>query len=408
MNTHVESEHFSDGRLLAMKAMNQKVIIHEVIEPLEGGAPKHVGLLASGISSDKFEVTLVYPQDKQAPFFFSLPGYVKHERVPMGHDICFCEDLKSFYSLFWFFRKTKPDIVHAHSSKAGFLARCAARLAGVKRVLYTAHGFSFIRQDIGKWKRLFFLLLEKFCGFLTDGVVAVSQSEANEASKIISKSKIFVNPNGISLDQRPKDHAVYDVARYRPSLSDGTKDQKPETSRQRKILVGASGRITPAKDPELFFEMAQEMHRQKPNIEFIWIGGYENENEIRNWKLEIEESKIPVTGWLHPSEAMRKMQELDVFVMTSQWEGLPFVLLEAMGLGKPAVVLNRAGLGNIVRHGQTGLVAENKQEMVECIERLADDPDACLKMGQAAREAVKSQYSCEAMVHRLEDYYLLK
>ncbi len=360
--------------------------VFEVVEPLSGGAPKHVALVAEGLSVDSFEVTLVYPDGVPAPLFEKLPSRVKRKRIPMVHEISPLRDLRTFLSLLLLFWRERPDVVHAHSSKAGFLARWAAWMVGVRAVYYTPHGFSFLRADVGPWVRRFFLLLERFCALCTDGLVAVSQAEAVEAEKVMPPHRIFVNPNGIPLPEAPS---------------------VPAEAARELFRVGTAGRLTPAKAPDVFFDIAERVCAAAPRAAFLWIGGGEMEADFaRRFPASgAGESRIGITGWLEPEEALRRLASLDVFLMTSLWEGLPFALLEAMALGKPAVVLNRAGLGEVVRHGETGYVANTRQEAADCLLRLSADPALARRMGEAGRALVHDKYSAQAMVRRLAAYY---
>jgi glycosyltransferase involved in cell wall biosynthesis len=177
------------------------------------------------------------------------------------------------------------------------------------------------------------------------------------------------------------------------------------------LRVGTAGRMTAAKGPQVFFNIAKELTERRQDVRFVWIGGEKNEasGEIVNRDVVNRGSRmtsgVEVTGWLAPEETLKKMAELDIFLMTSEWEGLPYALLEAMSLGKPAVVMNRYGMAEVVQHGETGFTANTPEEAVRYLEKLLDDTALRTWMGKAARETVEEKFSEKRMVEELEKIY---
>lgn len=366
-----------------MPDSKNKIIVCHVVEPTTGGAPKHVALLAEHMPRDRFLTVLVYPTGRPVPLFQNL-SHVQHHPLPMAHAISPWKDVMTLCRLVALFLKLRPHIVHTHSSKAGFLGRLAAWLAGVRAVYYTPHGFSFLRRDVPALGRAVFAWLEKLCGLWTHRIIAVSQGEAWDAETIAPPHKILINPNGIPLTDK----------------NSGIHDTKTKTDQ--KIVIGTAGRITPAKNPPVFFDLARKMTRSHPRLQFLWIGG--SETSERPFHPPYTE-RIEITGWLSPEEAEHQIDRLDIFVMTSQWEGLPFALLEAMGRSKPVVVLNIPGLREAVEAGQNGYVAENIQEMEHYLGQLCLDENLRRRMGERSRRIIEERYSIGSMTSRLEKIY---
>lgn len=257
------------------------------------------------------------------------------------------------------------DILQLHSSKAGVLGRVASRILGLqKRTFYLPHGVSFARQDVSSKKRLFYVLIEKVANLFAGTVIACSSSERDLLVDNGITNVIVIN-NGIEVsDEEP----VY------------KKNVKP-------LVFGTVGRLTFQKNPKLFKEIAQHFSGDD-RVKFLWIGDGELRHEI------LENEQVKVTGWVTPDEVQDYLKQVDVYISTSLWEGLPLSVLEAMAQGKPLLLSDCVGNVDTVKDGVNGFLYHNADEAIGKIQCLLNTSDETMfRFEMASYKLVKEQFS---------------
>lgn len=225
-----------------------------------------------------------------------------------------------FLKIYW---KYKPDIVHLHSSKAGMLGRMAFPS---RKVIYTVHGFDSIRLAYRK-----FLPIERFMQRACKAIVGVSRYDERHLKEEGITHNVSVVYNGIRKLQ-PLNEDPF-------AIIDGYKA---------KILCIA--RLSPQKNSELFMEIS----RCLPDYAFIWIG---NQHKVVG---DLPEN-VFFMGNLPNAGAYN--QFVDLFILPSNYEGLPMVIIEAMSFGKPIVASNVGGISEIVNDGYNGYALENNASL---------------------------------------------
>lgn len=358
----------------------------KVIQVVECGGPggtgRQVAALCNGLDPKRFEVALAYGvrggahQDYRA----LAPGAARAYHIPeFTREISPLKDAAAFWRLYRLFASEKPDVVHAHSSKAGFLARLAAKAAGVPKIFYSPRGYGFLQQDRSRAARLGYRALE-WLASRVGTVVAVSPSEAR-----LAPSRRVVTIPDAYLGELPKPKAK---------------------SESRDVVVGSCGRLTFARRPESFVLLSQRLTDSRNGVRCTWIGDGELREAMRR---DLENmnllSKVRVTGWLKPEEAQSELGRLDVFVHFSRWEGLPNAVLEAMAMGLPVVASDIPGNRDAVVHGETGYLAKDEVELLEYCLALADDPALRRRMGRAGRERVEKEFDFKSALAQLEKLY---
>ena len=210
-----------------------------------------MSMMCRCLGKDAFDILIICSKRPETPVDFKsmFAPEVKFLPVDMAREISFFKDLNAFFKIKKIIQIEQPDIVHLHSSKAGFLGRLACKLTRAKQVYHSPHGFSFLRTDVGKTKRKIFYYLEKLAARFGGIITACSGSEYDAGSKV--SRQITILPNAVDLDEI---------------------DRIPPGDRSTKIKVGISGRITDSKNPALFASLSREVMKQTPQTEFIWIG----------------------------------------------------------------------------------------------------------------------------------------
>ncbi|MBI3548570.1 MAG: glycosyltransferase family 4 protein [Elusimicrobia bacterium] len=365
----------------------------KVMQVLECGGPggtgEQVAALCTGLRPPEFETTLVYavrPGASAEEYAARVGGAVKTVHIPeMVREISPIRDVKALFSLYRLFKNEKPDVVHAHSSKAGFLARWAALLARVPRIYYSPRGYSFQMSDRNGISRALYKILEWSVSWIGE-IVAVSSSEAVLAVPL-------ARPKHVHVVQDPYLGKLPALAARGENGKDG-------------IKIGACGRLTYARNPVAFVKLAQRVTDSRNGVRLEWIGDGElagaAKEMIRDMNLA---NRLEVTGWLDRADVEKRLLGMDIFVHYSRWEGLPGAVLEAMAAGLPVVASDIPGNRDAVVHLETGFLARSEVEALEFVLKLIDDPDIRRRMGEAGRRRVEKDFTVDATLSSLKRLY---
>lgn len=366
-------------------AKHNSIRIVHITEALGGGVLYVLQLLITAQIQCGFDVILIHsfrrdtPSDEELDKLF--PVNLKRIVLPMVTNISIKYDLYSYKEIVRLLNDLKPNAIHLHSSKAGALGRAAAWSLGMCSVtFYSPHGLSFLRQDVSLIKRFLFLLFEFFGGILGGTVIACSKSEGSIANKIVETSRVKVIENAILLD------VILPVERI-----------TNET-----VRVVSSGRLCYQKAPWRFYNLAATLSNEKTC--FIWIGGGD-ESLLSPNRLFKPLNNFKVTGWLDREIVLAEIQQADIFVMTSLWEGMPLALIEAQTAGLPVVVWDAVGSRDIVIDGVTGFICKNTEDFIKKVKILIMDKDLRSNMGQAGRAIALKRYDSKLMHHRMLEVY---
>jgi glycosyltransferase involved in cell wall biosynthesis len=253
-------------------------------------------------------------------------------------------DLKSIITIRRYIKKINPDIIHLHSSKAGALGRIASIFLNIP-VVYNAHGWAF-DMDVSNRKKLIYIFIERMLAKFTDVIVNVSNFERNNQIKYKVKPKkdTEIINNGIDLE---KFKINFDVENIRKKLN------IPYES----FVVGMVARISKAKSPESFIEIAKRLKEKLGCCYFVLVGDGELKDKIEKlidkYKLR---NDFLITGWT--DEVPKYISLFDVGILTSKWEGFGLALAEYMASKKPVVAFNSGGIHDVVKNNYNGLLID--------------------------------------------------
>jgi glycosyltransferase involved in cell wall biosynthesis len=376
--------------------MSGVVGVAHIITKLElGGAQQNTLYTVSHLDQARFRPLLISGEpgilDREAE---ALPG-VRFLQVPsLVRAIRPWLDVHALITLTSVLRHHRPAIVHTHSSKAGILGRWAARLAGVPIIIHSIHGFGFTRYQHAITRRLL-IMLERSAASVTTRFFAVS--EANRKLGIdlglFPAVRCSVIRSGIDLGAWRG--AQVDVAAKRRQL--GLDPRYP--------VIGMIAALKPQKAPLDFVRMAAWVNRDKPETQFLLVGGGELrpavEAEVNRLGLA---GRFVLTGWRR--DVAEILPCMDIFALTSLWEGLPRVYLEALVSGVPVVGTRVDGAAEVITDGQTGYLTEpgDVGAMAERIVYLLQHPDEAKRMVERGRW-VPADYDIHLMVQQQEAEY---
>jgi len=372
-----------------------KRILH-VLEATVGGTREHLMQIAQGLDPQAFELSFAVsnlrdPRVDRDIERLRQAGHAVYV-VPMQRAIAPLSDLANLWRLWRLMRLERFDIVHTHSSKAGILGRLAAKLAGVGKIIHTGHTFAF--QWNSGLKGWIYTRIERLAARWCHCIVAVSHKQKDLAqAKLRCEGKLVVIENGV------------DAGRFRRAGD-------PRAQRARLglptdgLLVGMVARLVRQKGCEHFVDAASIVLRTHRDVHFVLIGGGELDEKIR---CQIKSLGIAdnVTMLGHRDDTDKIYPVLDVFVLSSLWEGHPYALLEAMAAGRPVVASRIPGIEEVVQEGVTGFLVdiEDAQDIARKLVALLDNPALRDAMGRRGGELVRGRYSHSAFIQRLSELY---
>jgi len=302
------------------------------------------------------------------------------------------DDLAALKTLTRVLAEGRYDVVHTHSAKGGVIGRVAAARAGVPRIVHTWHGFPF--NEFQSWaRRTAYIRLERIAAKHTDAFLAIGSETITTALRLG-----LATPERIRLSWPAVDIGAYATApgsraqaRRRLDLPLGVK------------VVGSIGRLTFQKGPEIF---AQALARLPDDVFGLWVGGGAMAGELAKLtaKLGIEERM----RWLgHRDDVADVLPAFDVMAMSSRWEGLPCVLVEAIGAGIPLVATAVPSNQDLVLAGETGMLVPpaDPERLAGAIGHLLDNPAAAARMAERARNRVGDWFSPAYLGGVLDDTY---
>lgn len=371
----------------------------QVMEATIGGTRKHLGQLARGLDCKDFETVVACAVQRDPAFRGDVEELraqgVEVIEIPMQRQIDPASDTRACLALRRLIRRRNFDVVHTHSSKAGVLGRVAAISVGIRGVVHTPHSFAFLHNaEFSTRKRRLFLQIERVLGRYTSCLVAVSEAEERAAvtHRVITPSKIRVITNGIEPDLEQS---------IRPVSGSELPGIYPEHR-----LIGVVGLLEPAKGQRYLIEALGLLAKDFPDVRCLVVG----DGRLRS-KLEAQVKQTDYGSMIHfvgsRDRAVDLIALLDVLVIPSLWEGLPYVLLEAMSLAKPVVASDVGGCGEVVVDGETGRLvpAQDPQALASAIAALLDDEAEAERMGQRGRRRVLERFPLERMIRAHEEVY---
>ena len=312
--------------------------------------------------------------------------------LPLARSLSPFAQVRAFLALLKLFRAERPDLVHAHMPISGFLARIAARAAGVKRVAYTGHGFLF--NQPAPWpRRAASLVMELIAGRLTDLFFTVSTEEAADARRL----RLHADPRPVGNGRDP--------ARFRPDPAARARIRAElGVPRDRVAIVAVSRLVRHKGYPELLAAM-RDLDAE------LWVAG-ERLGSDRGEDMEPYfaasglGSRLRRLGYREDIPAL--LAAADIFVLPSHFEGLPMSVIEAMLCALPVVATDIRGPREQVIDGVTGLLVAPAQvpPLAAALRRLAGDAALRARMGAAGRTRALDLYDEARVVARTLDLLL--
>lgn len=362
-----------------------------------GGPAVHVVLLAEQLPHSGFDTALVCghigPGEGDMAYLAEQRGVQPVYVAQLGRELSPLRDLLTLVKLWCLMRSWRPDVVHTHTAKAGFVGRVAAWLARVPVRVHTFHGHVF-HGYFGPRKTQVFLWLERLTARLSDRLITISPALKDElvtTYRIAPPHKVEVVPLGMELAPLAATPRHQGDFRARCALPADAP------------LIGIVGRIVAIKNHDLFLRMARRVRNARPDARFVIVGDGDLRPTVEATVRELDlHDAVTFAGWQQDLAAV--YSALDVLVISSDNEGTPAALIEALAAGVPVVSTDVGGVRDMLRGGAYGRIVPPR------------DPDALAAAVLAAlsepatnqatiRAAVVEQYGMTRLLHDLGTLY---
>jgi glycosyltransferase involved in cell wall biosynthesis len=367
--------------------MNEVRVLHLVGDSRYGGGAQIILPLALRAQGESWHVD-VMATDRVLQQAIRNAGVGVVDLDVIRRKIRFLWDFVGLIRLARFLLRNPYTIVHTHTSKAGFVGRLAAALAGVPVIIHTVHGFAF-HESSGRTARIVYSAMERMAAHWCDAIVCVSHFHRDWALKlrIGTPAKVVAIPNGLALDRASVTKPRAEVRREL-GLADG------------ELAIFSAGRLARQKGFEYLIRATAELvHRLNRPFRVVIAGEGELLDSLRRLCHQLGVAHH-VTFLGFRNDLGNLLSAADLVVLPSLWEGLSIALLEAMAAGKPIVTTRIGSNMEVVRNEETALVVEpaNVPELVDGILRCTADEAFASELGQKALLRFRGNYTQERML----------
>ena len=375
--------------------MSKKIKLLHVITHLPiGGAQDNTLYTVELLNKDKYDISLSCNLNGELVSRAKKVKHLKLYDVPnLRREVSIINDIRAFLYLYKFIKKENFTIIHTHSSKAGFLGRIAAMLNKTPIVIHTIHGFAF-HDYMNSFKKNIFIYLEKLSAKWTHGLVTVSN---------LNKKKVV--DLGIAPIEKLKNiYSGIDLTLFINEKNDQFRKELNLDSNH--LLLGSVGRLSNQKDPITMIEAFCIVIKRFPNAHLTLVGDGELRDEIL-----IKINQLQLNGRVHltgnKNDPWKIYHSLDLFIMSSIYEGLGRSITEALSCGVPVVCTSVEGVPEIVRDNETGILVPPKDPgaLATGIIKSLNDMDNARKMAEEGRKFVNENFDVKKMVDDIDTLY---
>lgn len=352
-----------------------------------GGAEKLIINQVKNIDKNKFEPYLCtlfpYGQNNYAKVFAELQG-IPYQKFGFKGPW----DISSWIKIYSFLQKEKFDILCCHLFESNFIIRLMNIFVGSKPVFIFEHNVYFKKQW---WK----ILADRLFAPKTTKIFVDSHAILNFTSdqEKISKNKFAILPYPIELSDQRK----FDLVKIKEDFG------LPANS----FVIGSVGRFVEQKGQTYLIQAAAKVLEKinRSDVYFLLVGYGKMELDLR---MLVDDLKINSKLLISPAKDIKEILPiLDIFVISSLWEGQPIAMLEAMAANCPVVATSVGGIPEILVHGKDGLLAEPKDpdSLAKQIIKLLEDEELRKNVSLSARGKVED-YSLPVYINKLEKYFI--
>lgn len=347
-----------------------------------GGAQIHVKDISVGMKELGHTVILISGSGKNIYNAMDEEGIPHYQSKYLIRNLHVLQDIKAFLELRKILKSMRPDLIASHSSKAGIIGRLAGRSLSIPTV-FTAHGWSFT-EGVSRKKRIFYMGIEKCIGFVSDGIITVSEYDRKlaKSKKIVSADKLYTIHNGV--------HEIEHLVQTEQVNSS--------------VMMIMVARFAKPKRQLALLKALQKLQLIDWTLRFAGDGPLllEAKDFVRKHGLQ---DRVQFLG--NRQDISELLRESDLFILLSDWEGLPLSILEAMRSGLPIIASDVGGVKEAVTHSVNGyLIPKNdEEELLSRLSYLLSDSLLRREMGNESRRLYEEKFTFKQMLNETNRYY---
>jgi len=373
---------------------NKLKLLHVITHLPIGGAQDNTLYTIELLDKKKYDISLCCNFEGELVARAKKIDGVKLFNIPfLCREVSLYNDIRAFISLYKLFKNENFTIIHTHSSKAGLLARAAARLNKTPIIIHTVHGFAF-NDFMNVVKKKFYIIIEKILAMWTDVLITVSN---------LNKKKII----DLKIAKKENIKNIYSGIDFNIFTNDRNNDFRRELNLTKdNFLIGSVGRLSYQKDPITMINAFEIVIKCFPNAHLVLVGDGELRKKIVKKINQLKlKDKIHLTG--NKSNPWKIYHSLDLFIMSSIYEGLGRSITEALSCGVPVVCTNVEGVPEIVIDNKTGVLVQPKDSsaLANAIIRSLSNMEDAQKMAEQGRKFVNDNFDVKKMVDDIDTLY---
>lgn len=350
--------------------MSEYRIMH-VVESLSGGVAHSIMTIVNEYCDD-IPAFIVHGDREFIEGQFKFSEKVELLKWGAVREVSPISDIIALLQLLEHIKRVRPTVIHAHSSKAGVIARLAAWLTSTP-CLYTPHSYSFLRQDISRASRCAYWAIEWMMAHFSM-TIACGLEEFKYASTLSDRCTVV--ENGVNID-------IFE-------------ERLLPVSANSKTVIISVGRIAPQKNFPMFLEIAK--HPSMSDTSFIWITG---EDLIP----EVDLPNVTILGRMKAIDVANHLKSATVFLNTSSWEGLSRAVIEAAATGLPLLLTNAPGNRELKFRSKEVFLFDTTEQAVNHIIHISDSVKAGKNVGSHNRVVARKFYDARYAQSRLRSMY---
>ena len=359
-----------------------------------GGVTEYLYMLLKGLDKNKYCRILLFSEEykEQEERFKKISDKIYY--IPMTREVNLKKDIIAIKQTRKIIKDEQPNIVYAHSSKAGAIARIALYFNPKIKILYNAHGWYF-NADISNKKKKVFLIIEKLLALRTSKIINISQNEYDTAlkNKVAKQNKMCIIENGIDLKKFTGCEENRKITRKKYNIDEND------------IVIGTVGRISEQKDPLTAIKAFKLLHEKYSNTKFIFVGDGNLKQKITEYARQNNiNNDIIITNWVDNVE--KYIPAFDIAILPSKWEGFGLVLIEYMACKKPIIASNVGGIPNIIKENENGFLIKpgDYQELFIKIKEIIENENIKEKFIHN-NEKVLERYDIKKVIEKHEELF---
>lgn len=356
-------------------------ILYGITKSNFGGAQRYVYDFATEMRKRGHEVAVLCGQEGKLVDKLQKDNIRVITLKNLERDISIIKEIKSFLNIASVLKSERPDVFHINSSKMGGLGSLAGRLTGVRKVIFTSHGWTF-NEPRPWWQKIlikFFTWITILCAHKT--ICVSEKTKKDVASWPFIKNKLEVIYNGIEpFELLPREDKIF--------------------------TIGAISELHKIKGLDILL-IAWSKFIKNRSAKLVIIGEGEERENLENMTniLGISDS-VEFGGFINNARSM--LSSFDIFCMPSRSEALPYSLLEAGLAGLPVITTSVGGIPEIVESGISGALIppEDSESLLSSLMLFYDNPRVRDRLGASLKKTVEEKFSLEKTVKETEKVYL--